>query len=107
MATTRMIQKDRLMRSPKMLYSKLANALLMAFAAFVTCVAVSSAAFADDAQTQALRDQMAVMQQQMQQLQQQIDALSRKQAAPPPQVAAAGPAAPPPAEKEPLLHEII
>jgi predicted porin len=90
-----------------MLNSKLANALLMAFAAFVTCIAVSSAAFADDAQTQALRDQMAVMQQQMQQLQQQIDALSRKQAAPPPQIAVAGPAAPPPAEKEPLLHEII
>jgi predicted porin len=66
-----------------MLYSKLANALLVAFAAFVTCVAVSSAAFADDAQTQALKDQMRVMQQQMQQLQQQIDALSQAQAAQP------------------------
>src|SRR6185437_8671956 len=39
--------------------------------------------FADDAQTQALKDQMRIMQQQMQQLQQQIDSLSSKQAAAP------------------------
>jgi hypothetical protein len=66
-----------------MLKSKLARPMLVTLAAFVASVAINGAAFADDAQTQALKDQMRVMQQQMQQLQQQIDALSHAQAAQP------------------------
>jgi hypothetical protein len=53
--------------------------MLVALAACAATVTVSGAAFADDAQTQALKDQMRIMQQQMQQLQQQLDALSTKQ----------------------------
>jgi predicted porin len=66
-----------------MLKFKLAKPVLVLLAAFVASVAVNGAAFADDAQTQALKDQMLIMQQQMQQLQQKIDALSAKQAAAP------------------------
>ncbi len=71
-----------------MLKLKLAKPMLVALAACAASVAFNGIVFADDAQTQALKDQMRSMQQQMQQLQNQIDALSKKQAAPP---AAEGP----------------
>jgi predicted porin len=62
--------------------------MLVALAACAASVAFNGVVFADDAQTQALKDQMHIMQQQMQQLQQQIDNVSSKQA-----VAPAGPPA--------------
>jgi len=57
--------------------------MLVALAACAASVAFNGVVFADDAQTQALKDQMRIMQQQMQQLQHQIDTLSTKQAAAP------------------------
>jgi hypothetical protein len=87
--------------------------MLVALAACAASVAFNSVVFADDAQTQALKDQMRIMQQQMQQLQNQIDALSKKQAAappvaPPPAVAAAqGPAAPAAAPAEPKFEKFM
>ncbi len=74
-----------------MLKFKLAKPMLVALAACAASVAFNGIVFADDAQTQALKDQMRIMQQQMQDLQKQIDALSKQQAAPP----AAAPPAPP------------
>src|SRR5271156_781079 len=71
------------MRNHTMLKLKLAKPMLVALAACAATVTFNGAAFADDAQTQALKDQMRIMQQQMQQLQQQIDAMSAKQAAQP------------------------
>jgi predicted porin len=62
--------------------------MLVALAACAASAAFNSVVFADDAQTQALKDQMRIMQQQMQQLQQQIDALASK-----PAMAPAGPPA--------------
>ena len=78
-----------------MLKFKLAKPMLLALAACAGTVATCGAVFADDDQTQALKEQMRIMQQQMQQLQKQIDSLSSKQqAAPapagPPATAAAG-----------------
>ena len=75
-----------------MLKSRLAKPMLVALAACAATVATCGIAFADDAQTQALKDQMRIMQQQMQQLQQQIDSLSSRQAEPagPPATAASG-----------------
>src|ERR1700692_2958836 len=70
---------------------KLAKPMLVALAACAASVAFNGVVFADDAQTQALKDQMRIMQQQMQQLQNQIDALSKKQAAPSAPSAAEGP----------------
>jgi predicted porin len=70
---------------------RLAKPMLLALAAYAGTVATCGAVFADDDQTQALKEQMRIMQQQMQQLQKQIDALSSKQAAP--EVAPAGPPA--------------
>ena len=72
-----------------MLKSNLAKPMLVALAACAASVAFNGTVFADDAQTQALKDQMRVMQQQMQQLQQQIDSLSKKQAGPPASAATA------------------
>jgi hypothetical protein len=92
---------------------RLAKPMLVALAACAASVAFNSVVFADDAQTQALKDQMRIMQQQMQQLQNQIDALSKKQAAappvaPPPAVAATqGPAAPPAAPAEPKFEKFM
>ena len=74
-----------------MLKLKLARPMLVALAACAASVALNSVVFADDAQTQALKDQMRIMQQQMQQLQNQIDTLSTKQAAGPPKSAASSP----------------
>jgi predicted porin len=66
--------------------------MLVALAVCAAAVTFNGAAFADDAQTQALKDQMRIMQQQMQQLQQQIDSLSTKQQqAGPPASAATAP----------------
>jgi hypothetical protein len=91
---------------------RLAKPMLVALAACAASVAFNSVVFADDAQTQALKDQMRIMQQQMQQLQNQIDALSKKQAAapaaPPPAVAAVqGPAAPAAVPAEPKFEKFI
>jgi predicted porin len=66
-----------------MLKLKSARPMLVALAACAASAAFNGVVFADDAQTQALKDQMRIMQQQMQQLQQQIDTLSTKQAAAP------------------------
>src|ERR1700693_566937 len=89
------------MRIHTMLKFRSAKPVLVALAACAASAAFNGVVFADDAQTQALKDQMRIMQQQMQDLQKQIESLSSKQAAPP--AAAAGPSAPtakeaPPAE---------
>src|ERR1700716_2906339 len=78
------------MRNHTMLKFTLAKPMLVALAACASSVAFNGIVFADDAQTQALKDQMRIMQQQMQDLQNKIEALSKQQAAPP---AAAPPAA--------------
>ena len=71
---------------------RLAKPVLVALAACAATVTICGVAFADDDQTQALKEQMRQMQQQMQQLQKQLDALSNKQAAQAPQaVAPTGP----------------
>jgi predicted porin len=62
---------------------KLARPMLVALAACAASVAFNGIVFADDAQTQALKDQMRIMQQQMQDLQMKIQALSQQQAAAP------------------------
>ncbi len=67
---------------------RLAKPALAALAACAATVTICGVAFADDDQTQALKEQMRIMQQQMQQLQKQLDALSAKQQAAP---APAGP----------------
>ena len=76
-----------------MLSSKLARPMVGAAVACAITMGLNGVVFADDAQTQALKDQMRIMQQQMQQLQQQLDALSQKQqqqqAGPPPSAATA------------------
>src|SRR3984957_7913373 len=100
------------MRDHTMLKFKLARPMLAALAACAASVAFNGVVRADDdPQTQALKDQMRVMQQQMQNLQKQIDALSQKQAvaaeAGPPSSAAVKPAAAKTEEKEPLLHQIV
>ena len=66
-----------------MLKFKLAKPMLVALAACAASVAFNGVVFADDAQTQALKDQMRIMQQQMQDLQKKIDAMSKQQAAAP------------------------
>ena len=71
---------------------RLAKPVLVALAACAATVTICGVAFADDDQTQALKEQMRQMQQQMQQLQKQLDALANKQAA---QAAAPAPAGPP------------
>ena len=93
---------------------KLAKPMLVALAACAASVAFNGVVFADDAQTQALKDQMRIMQEQMQDLQKKIEALSKQQAAPP---AVAAPPAPPaaagptvakaPASTEPLFDKFI
>jgi len=97
-----------------MLKLKLAKPMLVALAAGAASVAFNGVVFADDAQTQALKDQMRIMQEQMQDLQRKIEALSKQQAAPP---AVAAPPAPPaaagptvakaPASTEPLFDKFI
>jgi predicted porin len=77
-----------------MLKTRLAKPVLVALAAGAASAAFNGVVFADDAQTQALKDQMRIMQQQMQDLQKQIQSLSSKPAAPP----AAAPSGPPAAK---------
>src|ERR1700722_3190888 len=93
------------MRIHTMLKLKLAKPMLVALAACAASVAFNSVVFADDAQTQALKDQMRVMQQQMQEMQRQLDALSKK---PPPPTVDQGPKAAPAkkeASAEPLFEK--
>ncbi|MHB8475604.1 MAG: porin [Steroidobacteraceae bacterium] len=61
-----------------MLKLKLARPMLVALAACAASVAFNGVVFADDAQTQALKDQMRIMQQQMQDLQKQIDSMAKQ-----------------------------
>src|SRR6266404_3504800 len=83
------------MRNHIMLKFKLAKPMLVALAACAASVAFNGIVFADDAQTQALKDQMRIMQQQMQEMQKQIEALSKQKAVPPAAPPAAAPVAPP------------
>src|SRR3981189_530904 len=94
------------MRNHTMLKFKWAKPMLVALAACAASVAFNGAVFADDAQTQALKDQMRIMQQQMQEMQKQIEALSKQKAAPPAAApptppAAAGPTVPKAAKEAP------
>jgi predicted porin len=83
-----------------MLKFRLAKPVLVALAVCTAGGTFGGIALADDAQnTQALKDQMRIMQQQMQDLQKKLDSVASKQAA-------TGPAKPP-EEKEVLLHQII
>src|SRR3981081_1827887 len=82
------------MRNHTMLKFRSAKPMLVALAACASSMAFNGIVFADDAQTQALKDQMRIMQQQMQDLQNKIEALSKQQAAGPkaaPPAAATGP----------------
>ncbi|HME40769.1 MAG TPA: hypothetical protein VKG63_17575 [Steroidobacteraceae bacterium] len=83
-----------------MLKFKLAKPMMVALAACAASVAFNSAVFADDAQAQAqaLKEQMRIMQQQMAEMQKKIDALSQQQAA-----QAAKPAAAPPSAVGPTV----
>ena len=96
-----------------MLKSSLAKRMLVALAACAASAAFNGVVFADDAQTQALKDQMRIMQQQMQEMQQKLDALSKQQAAPPAAVAPPqGPTvakekAEKPEVKEPLFEKFM
>src|ERR1700719_3450666 len=105
-----MIQKQtRFMRNHTMLKSRWAKPMLVALAACSATIAFNGIVFADDAQTQALKDQMRIMQEQLQEMQKKLDALSKRQAAPPAAVAPPqGPAvakekAEKPEVKEPLF----
>jgi predicted porin len=88
-----------------MLKFRSARPMLVALAACAASVAFNGVVFADDAQTQALKDQMRIMQQQMQELQNKIEALSKQQqaqaAAPAPSKPAEGPTVAKAAEKPP------
>ncbi len=75
-----------------MLKSRVAKPMLVALAACAASIAFNGIVFADDAQTQVLKDQMRVMQEQLQEMQKKLDALSKQQATPP----AAAPTGPPP-----------
>src|ERR1700730_1827265 len=107
-------KQTRFMRNHTMFKLKLAKPMLVALAACAASVAFNGVVFADDAQTQALKDQMRIMQEQMQDLQRKIEALSKQQAAPP---AVAAPPAPPaaagptvakaPASTEPLFDKFV
>jgi predicted porin len=90
-----------------MLKSRLAKPMLVALAACAASIAFNGIVFADDAQTQALKDQMRIMQEQMQEMQKKLDALSKRpapEAAPPqgPSVAKEKPEV-----KEPLFEKFM
>ena len=71
---------------------KLARPVMVALAACAATCTIGGVVHADDAQdTQALKDQMRIMQQQMQELQNKLDSMSARQAATP----AAAPSGPP------------
>jgi len=86
-----------------MLKSRLAKRMLVALAACAASAAFNGVVFADDAQTQALKDQMRIMQEQMQEMQKKLDALSKQQAAPP--AAVAPPQGPTVAKEKPEVKE--
>jgi predicted porin len=85
----------------------LAKPMLVALAACAASIAFNGIVFADDTQTQALKDQMRIMQEQLQEMQKKLDALSKRPApeAAPPQ----GPAVAKekPEVKEPLFEKFM
>jgi len=90
-----------------MLKSKLAKPVLVALAACAASIAFNGIVFADDAQTQALKDQMRIMQEQLQEMQKKLDALSKRPA--PEAAAPQGPsvAKEKPEVKEPLFEKFM
>jgi predicted porin len=90
-----------------MLKSRLAKRMLVALAACAASIAFNGMVFADDAQTQALKDQMRIMQEQMQEMQKKLDALSKRPA--PEAAAPQGPsvAKEKPEVKEPLFEKFM
>jgi predicted porin len=90
-----------------MLKSRLAKPMLVALAACAASIAFNGIVFADDAQTQALKDQMRSMQEQMQEMQRKLDALSKRPA--PEAAAPQGPsvAKEKPEVKEPLFEKFM
>src|SRR3984893_11200299 len=102
-----MIQTNAVMRNHTMLKFKLAKPMLVALAACAASIAFNGIVFADDAQTQALKDQMRIMQEQLQEMQKNLDAPPNR---PPPEAAAPqGPsvAKEKPEVKEPLFEKFM
>jgi predicted porin len=83
-----------------MLKFRLAKPMLVALAACAASIAFNSIVFADDAQTQALKDQMRIMQEQLQEMQKKLDALSKR-----PTPEAAAPQGPSVAKEKPEVKE--
>jgi predicted porin len=83
-----------------MLKSRWAKPMLVALAACSATIAFNGIVFADDAQTQALKDQMRIMQEQLQEMQKKLDALSKR---PAPEVAP--PQGPTVAKEKPEVKE--
>jgi predicted porin len=83
-----------------MLKSRLAKPMLVALAACAASIAFNGIVFADDAQTQALKDQMRIMQEQLQEMQKKLDALSKR-----PTPEAAAPQGPAVAKEKPEVKE--
>jgi predicted porin len=83
-----------------MLKSRWAKPMLVALAACSATIAFNGIVFADDAQTQALKDQMRIMQEQLQEMQKKLDALSKR---PAPEVAP--PQGPTVAKEKPEIKE--
>src|SRR3982074_1462239 len=100
MATTRMIQTNAFMRNHTMLKSRLAKPMLVALAACAASIAFNGIVFADDAQTQALKDQMRIMQERRREMQKKLDALSKR-----PAPEAAAPQGPSVAKEKPEVKE--
>jgi predicted porin len=90
-----------------MLKSSLAKPMQVALAACAASIAFNGIVFADDAQTQALKDQMRIMQEQLQEMQKKLDALSKRPA--PEAAAPQGPtvAKEKPEVKEPLFEKFM
>jgi predicted porin len=83
-----------------MLKSRMAKPMLVALAACAATIGFNGIVFADDAQTQELKDQMRIMQQQMQEMQKKLDALSKR-----PAPEAAAPQGPSVAKEKPEVKE--
>jgi predicted porin len=83
-----------------MLKSRWAKPMLVALAACAATIGFNGIVFADDAQTQELKDQMRIMQQQMQEMQKKLDALSKR-----PAPEAAAPQGPSVAKEKPEVKE--
>jgi predicted porin len=78
----------------------MAKPMLVALAACAATIGFNGIVFADDAQTQDLKDQMRIMQQQMQDMQKKLDALSKR-----PAPEAAAPQGPSVAKEKPEVKE--